>query len=230
MFSGWRCRHPVVEPEHMLPLIVSGLSATSRPIEPLQHREWHFSPVHSRSRLLKTQGCKQTITDLALISHLCHQVCDVCKDIIKLCVCSLKKRQRDKMKESDPNWTDDEVNIQRTCRHLDRDLRLFICSSGGLGWPRARPVYTAPGGPLQHLQTQTGRAPQRRLQPGLACHEQVEWKSGAFHLSGGTRRALSCFTQFILVVPVLKIHACAKHYFRQPFIQNNFLQTNQRTP
>lgn len=113
-------------------------------------------------------------------------------------VCSLKndtrirtERSRAEMRQlrsQDPNVTDDRVTIQKTCRHLKRDLCVFICSSGGLGRSSAWPVYAPPGGPLQHLQAQTGRAPQRRLQPGLACHEQVELNSGALHLSGGTSR------------------------------------------
>lgn len=95
------------------------------------------------------------IKPLALMGRLSHEVCDGCEDIIKLCA-----------------WS----------RHLDGDLCVFICTSRGLGCSSACPVHTPPGGPLQHLQAQTGRAPQRRLQPGLACHEQAELNSGGLHL------------------------------------------------
>ena len=134
---------------------------------------------HFRWRL----NTSQIFTDLALIGCLCHELCQGRKGIIKLCVASLKRQQKrgawleyrwaniKLSKGQSTNWRSDIT--QKPCRHLDRDMRVFLYGSRGLGCTSAGPVHAAPGGPLQHLATQAGRALQGRLKPGVACHDQV---------------------------------------------------------
>lgn len=116
-----------------------------------------------------------TLSYLALIGCLCHEVCDGFKGIVKVCVGSLKsskcmRRWTEMRCKYSKSLHRSAVNINSLAGHLHRFLFVLICAAGGLGSTGARPVHTTSWGLLQHLQAQAGWALQRGLQPGPARH------------------------------------------------------------
>lgn len=90
------------------------------------------------------RAAARLVKRLAVTARLFHELCHSCEGVMKLRLGS-----------------------------LGTYVSVFIRSRGGVGCTGARPVYAAPRGSLQHLQAQSARAPQGRLQPGLICHEPV---------------------------------------------------------
>lgn len=84
------------------------------------------------------------LTNPALVARLVHEVCNGCKGVTEFCAASM-------------NMSAAVTGVRSAGRR----------STAG-------PVHAASGRSLQNLQTQPGRAAQRRLQPRLTCHHQLQ--------------------------------------------------------